>query len=176
MSSDSEIELEAEVLPSAPPRMSRREDALREYAVTECSHVVPFVNLRVLRVGRQSGNTCLAHSIVNAAQRPERYGELRRTLRAVATESGWDPKDIASGIEACRRTLGLAMHPGIDLQRDSAAVAHVFLHNHTIDHFVALRKLDGAWYILDSLDGTARLLTRPDVFQRRASFTRVLCD
>lgn len=176
MSSDDEVEEveEDDEAARGRARLSEAEDATLPYLPSECAYSTPFVRPRTLCVTKQRGDTCLVHAIVNATQRPDLLPVLLAEVRRLGQLEGWDHRDKCTGMRAVRTVLGRRMKNGFDVYRDVQGIAHVYLHNGSIDHFVALRRHDGALYLLDSLSGRAALVTKPDALCARATLLRIV--
>lgn len=153
-------------------RMSVAEErglpSVRRAALSGVSHAIASVF-----VARQTTDTCLVHAIINATQRHE---SLDAMLDAVRREEGaqqpdgltLDRRDITTGILAARRVLGVVIRCGFDFERDSIGIAHLNTPCGT-GHFVALRRGPRHLCVLDSLDGSCRLLIDQQAFRRRCS-------
>lgn len=157
---------------SSTRRMSVAEErglpSVRRAALSGVSHAIASV-----MVARQTTDTCLVHAIINATQRHE---SLDAMLDAVRREEGaqhpdgltLDRRDITTGILAARRVLGVVIRCGFDFERDSIGIAHLNTPCGT-GHFVALRRGPRHLCVLDSLDGSCRLLMDQQAFRRRCS-------
>lgn len=170
--SDSEVEDEGESGPSAR-RLPEAEDARLEYVVRACTHGVAARLPRALRVSKQVGDTCLVHAIVNATQRHDALRDMLRAVRRIGAEEGRDHRDKAVGMAAAAEVLGCRSRQGFDVYRDAAGIAHVYTHS-AVDHFVALRRVDGVLYLLDSLPGRAYMVHDEAQLARRSSLVRLL--
>lgn len=164
--SDSDIEIVGERAGS--PRMTAAEEIGLESVANECLGV----RLRLsFTIERQTYDSCLVHSIVNATQRPDDLEAMLLDVRAAGRDEGVPRQDVLAGIRAAKRTMGVVIRLGFDPVVHRQGIAHLNTPCGQ-GHFIALRKIGAVW-ALDSLDGSCRRVTHWERLRQRSTLYNI---
>lgn len=121
-----------------------------------------------IRIAKQTYDTCLSHSIINATQMHDKLDELMRRVARIARFRGENRKDVCIGIEAARVVVMKTIRNEFHDDRDNLGIAHVYLRNGE-GHFVALKRIKQRLYLIDSFHGGAAEVTDFDELKRRST-------
>ncbi len=111
-----------------------------------------------IRIAKQTYDTCLSHSIINATQMHNKLDDLMHHVARIARIRGENRKDICIGVEAARFVVMKTIRNEFNVDRDNLGIAHVYLRNGE-GHFVALKRIGQRLYLIDSSHGAAAEVT-----------------
>lgn len=120
-----------------------------------------------IRIHKQTYDTCLSHSIINATQCHDKLDELLERVVQTARRRRENRKDVCIGIEACRVVVNKTIRNEFT-ENDTEGIAHVNLRNGE-GHFIGIKRIHNNLYIIDSLYGAAAEVTDFEELRMRST-------